>query len=257
MVGFLELIIISISVGAFVFVPLIPNISLVVQKRGKGVLTGLLCFLLYGILLKNIFIYLILLIPSADMVLSDNLLYTFFIALITSALHLVVRMLINYKKPINDIFAFSSGETLLQCVYIGIPLTVLNLVYSLIINFGGFEYLGIPEKLMSVVTKLINTDYTNYLPYIAYPFFILALNWLSLTVFMGNPNRKKSFYVLSFIIEFIALSIYIYLMLSKLHELNAIYMSVFSLVVLIVLLINKRKKKINKNDLLKNGTSLT
>ena len=152
MVGFLELIIISISVGAFVFVPLIPNISLVVQKRGKGVLTGLLCFLLYGILLKNILIYLLLLIPSVDMVLSDNLLYAFFIDLITSALHLVVRMLINYKKPINDIFAFSSGETLLQCVYIGIPLTVLNLVYSLIINFGGFEYLGIPEKLMSVVT---------------------------------------------------------------------------------------------------------
>ena len=36
MVGFLELIIISISVGAFVFVPLIPNISLVVQKEEKA-----------------------------------------------------------------------------------------------------------------------------------------------------------------------------------------------------------------------------
>ena len=57
MVGKIELIAISLSTLAFILVPLILVIIVISNKAGKPILFGMLCFLLYGIVAKNLILY--------------------------------------------------------------------------------------------------------------------------------------------------------------------------------------------------------
>lgn len=242
MVGIIELIAISLSTLAFILVPLILVIIVISNKAGKPILFGMLCFLLYGIVAKNLILYGLSLFNSIQNIfISNTLLYSLLIAFVTAILHVLIRMVINSKRLIKDVYAFSLGETTMQCIYIGIPAVVLNLVYALMINLGGLRFVGITKDLIPVATVLINSDYTVYLPYILYPFWVLALNWLTLILFM-KKNRSGTIMV-SFLVETIAVFVYSYLMLEKLYEMNTLYMFILSVIALTVFLFMRKKER--------------
>lgn len=241
MVGIIELIAISLSTLAFILVPLILVIIVISNKAGKPILFGMLCFLLYGIVAKNLILYGLSLFNSIQNIfMSNTLLYSLLIAFVTAILHVLIRMIINSKGLIKDAYAFSLGETTLQCIYIGIPAVVLNLVYALMINLGGLRFVGITKDLIPVATVLINSDYTVYLPYILYPFWALALNWLTLMLFI--KKSRSGAIIVSFLVEAIAIFVYSYLMLEKLYEMNTLYMFILSIIALTVFLFLRNKR---------------
>ncbi|MFA5341946.1 MAG: hypothetical protein WC332_09225 [Clostridia bacterium] len=241
MVETVNLILISVSLGAFAIVPLIPFIRMILNERTKPVISGIASFSIYGIILKNLVFFLIFLIPALKTSITENtLIYSLTVGVVSAFLHVLIRHIFNKKKEIKDIFSFSTGESFIQCIYIGIPISLLSFVYALVINLGGFEYIGITEKLIPIATSLINADFTEYLPYIVYPFYVFCQNWLTLSIF----TRSRT---LSTIADAASLSIYSYLMLNRLFIMNSVFMAVFALVTLLIFILlkvnNKNRKK--------------
>lgn len=237
MVKSINLIFITISAGVFVFVPLIPFVIMIIKKRTKAMLLGMAGFSIYGIILKNLVFFLIFLIPYIKDSLSINIvIYSLSIGVISACLHLLVRYILSKKQDIADTIAFSTGESFIQCIYVGVPVAVLNLVYALIVNFGGFEYIGMTDKLMPVLTSLINADYTESLPNIAYPFWVFAVNWLTLSIFNNNK-------LLSALTEFALITIYSFLSMQKLFLLNTAYMFFLVILTVFILIIFNTKKR--------------
>ena len=243
MVNSVNLILISISAGAFIFMPLVPFITTILKKRGKSMILGMAGFSVYGIILKNLVFLLILLIPFfKSLFSSDPVIYSVFIGIASALIHVFVRYYLLKKTGVEDKWAFTTGESFIHCIYIGIPTVVLNLIYALVINLGGFEYVGITEKLIPVATSLINADYTEFLPYIAYPFWVFTLNWLTFTLFIKNK-------FVSALLEALILAVYSYFMLSRLYILNMIFLLAITISVLFIMIISSmEKRKMKKNE---------
>lgn len=243
MVNSINLILISISAGAFIFMPLIPFITMILKKRTKSMILGMAGFSIYGIILKNLVFLLILLIPFFKSLFSSKpVIYSVFIGIASALIHVFVRYYLLKKTGVEDKWAFTTGESFIHCIYIGIPTVVLNLIYALVINLGGFEYVGITEKLIPVATSLINADYTEFIPYIAYPFWVFALNWLTFTLFIKNK-------FVSALLEALILAVYSYFMLSRLYILNMIFLLAITISVLFIMIISSmEKRKMKENE---------
>jgi len=241
MVEKLPLIFIVISTALFILVPLIPFIILFFRKGHRTLLLGCLCFLVFGIILTNVFIYLLFMIPGFEAFLKkSNAVYAISISLVTCVIHIAVRTYIVRRKHNIDALEFATGETLLQCIYIGVPTVVLNLVYSLMINWGGVEYIGMTESIRPVVDALINEPYTEYLTDCMYPIWILSVNFASMYFHLREKGNIS--YAESLFIEFITLTVYTYLSIKNMDILNVFTMLIPVIFALFIFLAMNNKK---------------
>ncbi|MFA7673858.1 MAG: hypothetical protein WCY62_08415 [Clostridia bacterium] len=241
MVEKLPLIFIIISTALFISVPSIPFVILFIKKGHRTLLLGCLCFLIFGIILTNLFIYLLFLIPGFEAFLKkSDAVYAISISLVTCAIHMIVRTYIVRREHNIDALEFAAGETLLQCIYIGIPTIVLDLIYSLMINWGGVQYIGVTESIRPVVDALVNEPYTEYLTDCMYPIWILSVNFASMYFHLREKGNIS--YAESLFIEFISLTVYTYLSIKNMDILNVSTMAipvVFALFIYIAM--NKKK----------------
>ncbi len=236
MVGRINIIIMAISAGAFVILPLVFSVVMIIRKKTKSMLLGMASFSIYGIVVKNLIFSLIFLVPFLKTRLSsDYIVYSLFIGITSALIHMVTRYALHKKIGIKDKAAFSAGESVIQCIYVGIPTTIISLGYSVTINLGGFEYIGVTNKVLPALTSLINADCTEYLPYVIYPFFVFALNRITIDLF----NKSK---VLSVITEAVILSIYSYFMLCRLYIPGTIFLLAVTVVIGFVLTVSGIKK---------------
>lgn len=236
MVGRINIIIMAISAGAFVILPLVFSVVMIIRKKTKSMLLGMASFSIYGIVVKNLIFSLIFLVPFLKIRLSsDYIVYSLFIGITSALIHMVTRYALHRKIGIKDKAAFSAGESVIQCIYVGIPTTIISLGYSVTINLGGFEYIGVTNKVLPALTSLINADCTEYLPYVIYPFFVFALNRITIDLF----NKSK---VLSVITEAVILSIYSYFMLCRLYIPGTIFLLAVTVVIGFVLTVSGIKK---------------
>lgn len=86
---------------------------------------------------------------------SDYIVYSLFIGITSALIHMVTRYALHIKIGIKDKAAFSAGESVIQCIYVGIPTTIIGLGYAVAINLGGFEYVGITNKVLPALTSLL------------------------------------------------------------------------------------------------------
>lgn len=241
MVEKLPLLFIIISTALFILVPLIPFIILFFKKGHRTLLLGCLCFLVFGIILTNVFIYLLFLIPGSEAFLKkSDAVYAISISLITCLFHLIVRIYIVKKEHSIDALEFATGETLLQCIYIGVPTVVLNLVYSLMINWGGVQYIGMTESIRPVVDALITEPYTEYLTDCMYPLWILSVNFTSMYLHLSEKGSIS--YAESLFIEFISLTVYTYLSIKNMDILNVFTMAIPVIFALFIYIAMRKKK---------------
>lgn len=63
MVGRINIIIMAISAGAFVILPLVFSVVMIIRKKTKSMLLGMASFSIYGIVVKNLIFSLIFLVP--------------------------------------------------------------------------------------------------------------------------------------------------------------------------------------------------
>ena len=79
-------------------------------------------------------------------------------------------------------------------------------------------------------------------PYIAYPFWVFALNWLTFTLFIKNK-------FVSALLEALILAVYSYFMLSRLYILNMIFLLAITISVLFIMIISSmEKRKMKENE---------
>jgi hypothetical protein len=107
------------------------------------------------------------------------------------------------------------------------------------VHIGGFEYVGITNKVLPALTSLINADYTEYLPYVIYPFFVFALNRMTVDLFIKNK-------FVSALTEAVILSIYSYFMLCRLYIPGTIFLLAVTVVIVVVLIVSASKKQVGK-----------
>ncbi|HHT95423.1 MAG TPA: hypothetical protein P5064_07605 [Clostridia bacterium] len=240
MVGRINIIIMAISAGAFVILPLVFSVVMIIRKKTKSMLLGMASFSIYGIVVKNLIFSLIFLVPFLKTRLSsDYIVYSLFIGITSALIHMVTRYALHIKIGIKDKAAFSAGESVIQCIYVGIPTTIIGLGYAVAINLGGFEYVGITNKVLPALTSLINADYTEYLPYVIYPFFVFALNRMTVDLFIKNK-------FVSALTEAVILSIYSYFMLCRLYIPGTIFLLAVTVVIVVVLIVSASKKQVGK-----------
>lgn len=211
-----KILILSFATGAMILLPLLLLIYLLIKRDRRALVLGLFSYLIFSVIGRNLLIHLVFYLDFLKVFMEKNILaYSLFLSLLSLFFIFLGRFIFIKRFDIKDELAFSSGETVLHLLYLGIPTLVVALVYMAFSYTQSFFYLGIPSEIFSSFTKILNANSLSYLPYLAYPFWLFFLNYFSYRLFSSEKTSKRllsiALYFFFFFFHFLTYSLELYL----------------------------------------------